>query len=495
MKTAKSLLPAVVFLTLGRVGYCGTVDRPYEVGTWPGFRSAAISYTFDDGCSNQLALAIPMFNEFGFKLTLFTITSWSPDWTALQDAASKGHEVASHTVTHPSLSGMTIEEQTAELKNSQDDINAHITGPKCVTLAYPYCAVGNGFVCEQYYIAARGCQGFIEAGTPGDFMNISSLICGELGSVKTAADFNGRFDSVAASKGWCVFLIHGIDNDGGYSPLPSDALRAGLQYLDARRSTFWVSTFGNVVRYVRERNAVSVKELASDETHIAVLATDSLDDAIYNDPVTLRRPLPSGWPSARVVQNGRVIGTQMMTEARGTKCIVFDVVPDGGVVVLSKALTAPTGLTAGAGDAMVVLDWNDNSESNLAGYNVYRSTASGSGYSRLNDSLVAHSDYSDANVAPNTTYYYVVTSVDANSNESGYSNEVSGGVHGDSAGNGTVGMRVGTRSGLETSPGATPTRSPSQEGCAIGGTSPWNEGWRDERGHLSPALRPARLFS
>jgi hypothetical protein len=86
---------------------------------------------------------------------------------------------------------------------------------------------------------------------------------------------------------------------------------------------------------------------------------------------------------------------------------------------------APTGLAATAGDATVSLDWNDNGEGDLDGYNVYRSTTSGGGYSQINGSLLSSSDYTDNSVSNGTTYYYVVTAVDTSTNESGYSGEVS----------------------------------------------------------------------
>jgi len=85
----------------------------------------------------------------------------------------------------------------------------------------------------------------------------------------------------------------------------------------------------------------------------------------------------------------------------------------------------PTGLTASAGDAIVTLDWDNNTEEDLAGYNVYRSTTSGSGYSKLNGSLLTDSNYTDSNVINETSYYYVVTATDTNANESDNSSEVS----------------------------------------------------------------------
>ena len=86
---------------------------------------------------------------------------------------------------------------------------------------------------------------------------------------------------------------------------------------------------------------------------------------------------------------------------------------------------APIGLTATTGNQTVSLDWNNNSESDMNGYNVYRSTTSGGPYAKLNASLHATSAYTDNSVVNGTTYYYVVTAVDILSNESGYLSQVS----------------------------------------------------------------------
>jgi hypothetical protein len=87
--------------------------------------------------------------------------------------------------------------------------------------------------------------------------------------------------------------------------------------------------------------------------------------------------------------------------------------------------TAPTGLAATAGDGSVGLDWANNSESDLAGYNVYRAATSGGPYNKLNGALLAASAYTDNAVSNGTTYYYVVTAVDTSDNQSGNSAEAS----------------------------------------------------------------------
>jgi arabinoxylan arabinofuranohydrolase len=84
----------------------------------------------------------------------------------------------------------------------------------------------------------------------------------------------------------------------------------------------------------------------------------------------------------------------------------------------------PSGLTAMAGDGSVALNWTANTEGDLAGYNVYRSTTSGSGYTLLNGSLLNSPEFTDINVSYYITYFYVITAVDEDTLESAYSDEV-----------------------------------------------------------------------
>ena len=332
----------IVFSSLAAISlnvYTQQVPAPYEVGKWSGFRAAAINYTFDDGCPNQFNIAIPLFDEFGFNLTLFTVTNWVGNWPALQSAAANGHEVASHTVTHADFRNITLEQQEAELKNSKEIIESHIPDKKCITMAYPYCATGADTICSKYYLSARGCQGFIEPKTPGSYFNVSSIVCGNLGSVKTLADFKTRFSGAANTNGWCVFLFHGIDDDGGYSPITSGELRRSVEYLNARKSKFWVTTFANATLYTKERDAVDVVETSVTDSSMTLQVTDTLPDSLFNFPLSLRCPLPENWPSADVLQDSVAVPMRIVL-VDTTVYLTFDVVPDAGDVIISRNLTS-----------------------------------------------------------------------------------------------------------------------------------------------------------
>ena len=84
---------------------------------------------------------------------------------------------------------------------------------------------------------------------------------------------------------------------------------------------------------------------------------------------------------------------------------------------------APTNLSAATGVGQIELDWDANTEADLGGYNVKRSTISGGPYSIVATS-VSGSNYTDGSMTSGASYYYVVTAVDISLNESGISNEV-----------------------------------------------------------------------
>jgi len=69
------------------------------------------------------------------------------------------------------------------------------------------------------------------------------------------------------------------------------------------------------------------------------------------------------------------------------------------------------------------LDWDSNQDP-VVGYNIYRTTSSHSDYQKLNSSPLVQTYYTDENLDPDTSYYYVLTAVDSLGDESNYSKEV-----------------------------------------------------------------------
>jgi len=70
----------------------------------------------------------------------------------------------------------------------------------------------------------------------------------------------------------------------------------------------------------------------------------------------------------------------------------------------------------------VALTWNA-STSTVVGYNVYRGTLSGGPYVMMNSAPDPGTGYTDSAVQAGQTYYYVVTAIDAQGQESVHSNQ------------------------------------------------------------------------
>ena len=66
--------------------------------------------------------------------------------------------------------------------------------------------------------------------------------------------------------------------------------------------------------------------------------TDTLDDAIYDEPLTIRSEVPSGWASVNVQQGSRAITVTSVVEDTKT-VIYYNVIPDRGLITLTKVTT------------------------------------------------------------------------------------------------------------------------------------------------------------
>ncbi len=98
------------------------------------------------------------------------------------------------------------------------------------------------------------------------------------------------------------------------------------------------------------------------------------------------------------------------------------------VSVTPQDITAPavpTGLSGIAGNGVVDLTWDANSENDLAGYILSRSEQTGGPYVPLFGGLTVSTSWSDATVVNGVVYFYVLQAQDTWGNTSAYGSEVS----------------------------------------------------------------------
>jgi len=96
--------------------------------------------------------------------------------------------------------------------------------------------------------------------------------------------------------------------------------------------------------------------------------------------------------------------------------------PSGNPPPNNPPSSNPPSSGAPAPSHSVTLSWEPSASTEVVGYNVYRSTSPGTGFSLLTQ-LLNTLTFKDENVADGSTYYYVVTSLNGAGDESEHSNE------------------------------------------------------------------------
>lgn len=281
----------------------------FEVARWYNFYDAALTYSFDDNTKNQVPVAIPLLNRYGFKATFNVVTGWGPNWSSFKQAAQNGHEIASHTVSHVGYASDN------ELRQSKQTIEQNI-GQECVTIAYPNCQASSQNDLRKYYIAGRVCSNQLVSDNIYDYYGISSLICGSTG-LNSAQQLNQKAQQAKQMGQWAIYLIHGVDNDGGYSPISSSTLDSHFNYVKSD-GRFWVATFKSVVKYILEAKNLVVTQNGNS---ISVSCNYQTSLTKLDQPVTLAKQYSGAAPTV-TSSNGQRVNSWTYNGK-----IVFDVIP------------------------------------------------------------------------------------------------------------------------------------------------------------------------
>jgi hypothetical protein len=107
-------------------------------------------------------------------------------------------------------------------------------------------------------------------------------------------------------------------------------------YLDyLKTKNLWVGTFGSVTKYIKERASADLSLVSSSDEQIVLSLTDTLDDAIYDEPLTIRSEVPLSWANVHVQQGSSANTVPSVVEDTKT-VIYYNAIPDRGFITLKQ---------------------------------------------------------------------------------------------------------------------------------------------------------------
>lgn len=326
---------------VGYLGYRGTLSYHSRAGE-----------LYEDGhvqdAYRLIDEAYAKVRQDAFTRTTTPDTSEDPGgavtWEELATLARHGHEIASHTVTHPRLAVLDEPNLVYELETSREEILNHL-GPKhTFSIECPYGtedARAVRYALERYPASRnRMPEPFLdEIDRSSDRDPVASskpYVQWQRGALtKTPmALMKSWIDTVAGHDDmWLVLVFHGVDGIG-WEPRTGTELKEYFEYIKSREGELWVATFQDAAKYLRERAHATVKAARNGDT-IQVTLTHDLTDARYDLPLTLGTSVPSDWPGAEIRQGVRIWRVESVRNASAVS-VLYRATPNAEPVTLTK---------------------------------------------------------------------------------------------------------------------------------------------------------------
>lgn len=213
---------------------------------FPNGATCAVSFSIDDGFWVSSQKFMTLFAKYGMKGTFNLVTSWITPvkseigdsynqnlthgtWSDWKTVLDTGHEIGSHSMTHPHLPDIPLDEARRELIYSKRRITQRLGLPGSKTFAFPYNHTSPAIeeLVEKYYLAGRiGGEGI---NLPGEieFAHVSSWW--PLSTMPTGMTLD-KIREAKDKRAWLVIGLHGVD-DEGWHPIPYERMDAILKFL------------------------------------------------------------------------------------------------------------------------------------------------------------------------------------------------------------------------------------------------------------------------
>lgn len=229
-------------------------------------------------------------------------------WEQYKSYSSQGHEIASHTVTHPRLAVLDEVNMLYELEQSKADLLKFIGEESIFSAEGPY-GTENERVMEyahEIYPALRNRmpETWLEElnrasdAEPGE--SSKEYVQWQRGILTRHSfeDMKGWIDTTLNHDNiWLVLVIHGVENLG-WEPKTRDQLKEYFSFMKSTENELWIETFRDVTKYIRARKNTQMSS-KFENNKITISLNSDLDPTVYSVPLTIKTYIPEDWTHAK----------------------------------------------------------------------------------------------------------------------------------------------------------------------------------------------------
>lgn len=331
----------------GYLGLVGPLDYHYQAGSLIDAGKPLQAYRVIDELYKKVRN-----NEFkpGTQHNTEYMDAQGTTWADIRGYASQGHEFASHMITHPRLAALDEPNMLYEMQSSRLDILREL-GPQYTFSAEGPFGTENERVMSylhQVYPAMRNRMPEpwlkeISRSNPANPGNTDKeYIQFQRGATtKTPMRMMKRWVDITLKRNdtWLVLTFHGVDSVG-WEALTHQQLDNYFSYIKARDNKLWIAPFGDVARYIRERQSAKVTVKSTSSWRIWIELMQPLDKAMYAQPLTLKTYVPADWKEVWLVQgvfsSAAIILKPIPTPGGGRPYVLYQVKPNAGTTMLMR---------------------------------------------------------------------------------------------------------------------------------------------------------------
>jgi peptidoglycan/xylan/chitin deacetylase (PgdA/CDA1 family) len=268
-------------------------------------------------------------------------------WDEMRRYGAEGYEIASHSITHASMPGLDSVNIVYELEKSKEEIRNQMGERYTFSTEVPY-GYENARVMQIAYKIYPALRNRMPEPwlTELDRPSKKTPVVNNLDYVQWQRECNTHAPlplmkswvdtAVARRDTWLVLVIHGVDGLG-YEALSDTLLNNYFHYIKDRDNSLWIATFGDVTKYMRERESVVVKNTRK-KIAIVLNIANPLDKKMYDVPLTLKTYLPiASWEQVIVYQGKHSHTVKSEKDEKGTY-VVYKVNPNLPNVTLLPVL-------------------------------------------------------------------------------------------------------------------------------------------------------------